>query len=162
MSKKMMIKKQDETSCESIAIVKDGQYNNKFINFCPDDKNSKLEITDLFDHISDKEVRKARKYMSLKDIMKVKRAFEYNQIDTDIIDIYEQLKPTVEHNIKSHIHIADGSIQPIPLIQEGQTDRIFISGMSGSGKSTWIANYAMSYNKLYKTNSIYVFKKRLR
>lgn len=156
----MMIKKQDETSCESIAIIKDGQYNNKIINFCPDDQNSKLEITDLFDHITDKEVRKTRKYMSLKDIMKVKRAFEYNQIDSDIIDIYDQLKPQVEHNIKSHIHIPDGTIQPIPLIQEGQTDRIFISGMSGSGKSTWIANYALSYNKLYKTNSIYMFSKK--
>src|SRR5690606_25440026 len=59
-----------------------------------------------------------------------------------------------------HIHIDDGTLDPIPLLKEGQVDHIMISGMSGVGKSTWIAGYCRQYKKLFPRNTIYLFSRK--
>lgn len=158
MSKKMMLSK-DEDSTNAVAIIKDGSNNNKFISINEDDGNNRLVVEDLFDHISEKDLRKQKKFMSLRDIMKIKRGFENNDVDDEIKDIYHKIRPQIEKSFKSHIHIDDGHIQPIPLIKTNQNDRLYISGMSGSGKSTFIKNYALQYQKLYPGNEIYMISK---
>jgi hypothetical protein len=158
MIKKMMLSKDDE-STNAVAIIKEGANNNKFISISEDDNNNKFIVNDLFDHISEKDLRKQKKFMSLRDIMKIKRSFENNDIDDEIKDIYQNIRPQIEKSFKSHIKIDDGYIQPIPLIKKNQTDRLYISGMSGSGKSTFIKNYALQYKKLYPNNEIYMISK---
>jgi hypothetical protein len=65
----------------------------------------------------------------------------------------------MEKEISKHVHINNGHFEIIPLIKENQVQKCFISGQSGSGKSTWISNYAQTYKKLFPNNSIYVISR---
>lgn len=51
---------------------------------------------------------------------------------------------------------ADSKFQQMP---DADTERqiLYITGASGSGKSTYIANYIKEYKKIFKKNKIYVF-----
>lgn len=156
----MLTKNQNDENTDAIAIIKGGINNNHFINLVPDDDTAVLKIHNLYDHISDNDLKQYKKYMSLKDKMKIKRAFEYDiEPDEDVSELYNQLKPTVEKSYKNHIRIHDGTLQPIPLMKSGQIDKLFICGMSGVGKSTYICNYAIQYKKLFPNNKIFMISK---
>lgn len=49
------------------------------------------------------------------------------------------------------------SLQPIPDTKTRQV--CYVAGASGSGKSTWISNYAKQYHKLFPKNKIFVFSR---
>lgn len=149
-----------ENKGEPLAIIRGGRKNNEIVYFVEDDDKSSLKIENLLDHVSEKKIRSKKKYMSLKDIMKVKRAFETDQIDEDIEEIYESLKEEVGQSIKKHIHIQDGSFEPIPLMKPNQVDHCFYSGMTGIGKSTQIAIYCKQYKKLFPSHQIYLFSRK--
>jgi energy-coupling factor transporter ATP-binding protein EcfA2 len=42
---------------------------------------------------------------------------------------------------------------------EYKRECIYVTGMSGSGKSTWISNYMKSFNKVYPDREIYIISK---
>lgn len=143
-----------------LAIIRGGKKDGEIVYFDDSDKNNPvLKIDNLFDYISDKKVRSKKKYMTIKEMLNLKLAFEHGTIKDDIRDIYETLKPEVENEIKNHIRINDGVFDFIPMMRENQVQKVFISGMSGSGKSTWIASYAKNYKKLFPKNNIIVISR---
>lgn len=148
-----------------LAIVKGGDNDNQIIYFCDDLKNQELKIDDLFDHVKEKKIRKEKKYMSFREMMIIRNAFEYGDAidDDDLQQIYEKIEPEVKENVKNRITICDGILRPLPHITDSsedakdQNDRIFISGASGSGKTTWIRRYVKKYHKLYPNNRVFLF-----
>jgi hypothetical protein len=62
----------------------------------------------------------------------------------------EYLKPF------SKLTINDGKFQQVP---DPETERqiLYITGASGSGKSTYTANYIKNYKKMYPKNAVYCF-----
>lgn len=158
--KRLTFDKEKDNKAEPLAIVRGGRKNNEVIYFTEALGQSELKVENLLDHVSEKTIRSKKKYMSLRDIMKVKRAFENNQVDADINDIFEALKDEVSDSVNKHIHIEDGVLDPIPILKEGQVDHVMISGMNGVGKSTWIAGYCRQYKKLFPKNHIYLFSRK--
>jgi hypothetical protein len=60
------------------------------------------------------------------------------------------------NSIKSFTCQDDETVQQIPNVMK-ERDVVYCSGMSGSGKSYYIKNFAQYYQKLYKDREIYVF-----
>jgi hypothetical protein len=60
------------------------------------------------------------------------------------------------NSLKSFTCEHDETVQQIPNVLK-ERDVIYCSGMSGSGKSYYIKNFAQYYQKLYKDQEIYVF-----
>lgn len=60
---------------------------------------------------------------------------------------------------KEPIKLAVGDFEIIPNTIEGY-EYIFIFGSSGSGKSYWASNYALSYRKIFPKNNIYIFSQK--
>src|SRR5690606_39271649 len=106
--KRLTFDKEKDNKAEPLAIVRGGRKNNEVIYFTEALGQSELKVENLLDHVSEKTIRSKKKYMSLRDIMKVKRAFENNQVDADINDIFEALKDEVTDSVNKHIHIEDG------------------------------------------------------
>ena len=144
-----------------IAIIMGGTYNKKIIyldKFV--DNNTNLVVDNIYHHVSEKDIRKYKKYLKKSDLNKIKKAFETGEIDLDIEELYDDLKDEIKESYKKHIHIDDGIIQILPLIMvKDQTDRIMISGASGSGKSTFIRLYADQYHKLFPNNKVLLFSR---
>jgi hypothetical protein len=87
---------------KTLAIIKNGKYNNKVLSICPDDDD------------------------------KVKKSFTKLKIP-DSGKFYQMPDKNIERQI------------------------LYITGASGSGKSTYCANYIMEYKKIFSKNDIYVF-----
>ena len=145
----------------ALAIVKNGTKNDgNIIYFDNGDKNEPiLKIDNLFDYFDISEIKKYKKYMTTKELMSIKKAFENDEIDSDIRELYNNIKPKIENKIKNHIHINDGKFSILPKLKENQINRIFVSGMSGSGKSTWISDYTLNYQKIFPKNNIYIISR---
>jgi hypothetical protein len=60
------------------------------------------------------------------------------------------------NSIKSFSCNDDETVQQIPNVLK-ERDVVYCSGMSGSGKSFYIKNFALWYQKLYKEREIYLF-----
>jgi hypothetical protein len=142
-----------------LAIIRGGKQEGEIVYFDEKNREGVLKIDNLFDYVPDKEIREQKKYMTTKEMLFLKDAFEKGYIKDEIKDIYDKIKPNVEKQVSKHIKIHDGTFEIIPMIKENQVQKCFISGMSGSGKSTWIANYARNYKKLFNNNPIYVFSR---
>lgn len=54
---------------------------------------------------------------------------------------------------------AEGKFEVIPRIKEG-FESVFAFGQSGCGKSTWCAEYAMSYRRIFSKNNIFLFSQK--
>lgn len=70
--------------------------------------------------------------------------------------IIDLKKKKDDQNIKKNVTSAH-SIIPIFFKQPDQVLRLYVSGMSGSGKSTFVAQMVEQYHKLYKEDKIYMF-----
>lgn len=143
-----------------LAQVFGGIYNKKIIYLDKSSNNeTDLVVDNIYHHLTEKDIRKHKKYMSKEELEKIRIAFETGEIDDQVEDIYNELVSQVEESVKKHVHVDDGIFQVLPLLKENQTDRIMVTGASGSGKSTWIANYITQYNKLFPNNKIILFSR---
>jgi len=60
----------------------------------------------------------------------------------------------IREGVKDFEIEGQGTMLPIPLPTGSQ--HIFVSGQSGCGKSTWVANYANMYQEVYPKNQVYL------
>ena len=154
------LSKNKEDNNIPLAIINSGKNKGEMVYFDNKDNKAELKIENLFDYISDKHLRQQKKYMTTKEMMYIKDAFENKgPIRQEIKHIYDKLKPNIEDEYNKHIHINDGQFEIIPMMKENQVQKCFVSGMSGSGKSTWIAKYAENYKRLFPKNDIYVISR---
>ena len=155
-----LTKTKDADVKNAIACIKGGKNSGDIIFFDNTNKNEPiLKVNNLFDYIDISELKKEKKYMTNRELIDIKKAFEHNEINSNIRDIYNNLKPKIDKKVKNHIHNDDGIFSVLPRIEDNQVQKIFISGMSGSGKSTYIADYAKNYQKIYPKNKIYIISR---
>ena len=156
-----MPKLSSKKDCKNaIAIIRGGSKDGEFVYFDESNKNEPvLKVENLYDLVSDKKVRSQKKYMSLDEMMKLKVAFETGNIQEDIKEIYDKLKPEVQKAQHNHIKLNDGQFELVPLIKENQVQKIMVAGMSGVGKSTIISHYAENYKKLFPKNRIIIISR---
>lgn len=73
--------------------------------------------------------------------------------------IYDEAKNMVNDASKKELILMDADIIPIPETTQGKRSCIYVSGPAGSGKSTFVSNFAEQYKKLFPGNDIIVFSR---
>ena len=130
-------------------------YNNgktKIIFLNSPDQNPMHKLSDTF--------KKKHKKMKSKDKKLLKHHLEKDyapEEDDKLKKIYnealEDLKDTTATNcIKID---GNGKIQPLP--RADIVEKVYVTGVSGSGKSYFSGNYLKEYKKMYPKNNIYLF-----
>jgi ABC-type dipeptide/oligopeptide/nickel transport system ATPase component len=78
--------------------------------------------------------------------------------DKKIVSIYVGKKEEVEDTFDS-FKLTEGKFQQIPNPNKDQTEReiLYITGCSGSGKSTYACNYIQCYKKKFPKNEVFLF-----
>ena len=71
----------------------------------------------------------------------------------------EKIKETEEECTDTRDLKLDSKLQILPQIDENIGQRVYVSGPTGSGKSTWTSKYAVEYKKLFPKNPIFLFSK---
>jgi len=82
---------------------------------------------------------------------------EGGKYDKKIISVTSELKPSEDEYSKPFHRIKiDGKFQQVPN-PDTEREILYITGASGSGKSTYTANYIKNYKKMFPKNTIYCF-----
>lgn len=149
----------NQKSEEPLAIIRGGKHNGEIIYFNEEGNRPSLVIDNLMDHVTEKRMRKGQKGLTHKQIQALKKAYEKGEIDDDVLDLYKSLNDEVKESQSKKLYVEDGDIQVLPRLKQDQTDRIQVSGCSGSGKTTWICAYGKEYRKMFPSNKIYLFSR---
>ncbi len=94
-----------------------------------------------------------------------------NTIDCDIMSkscptnriqrrIFNDVKNRIAAMESKIYYPQNGNISILPRKLEGQNNRIYVSGSSGSGKSFWRSRYALNYLSEYPNNRIFLFSRK--
>lgn len=164
-----------------LAIVEGGKYNKKIIylydkkiccencneeckyNKCCDDCNYDDEPEkikgNLLDIVNEDYIRSFKKKMPVKDIVTLQRSFIKNTIpsDEELRDIYDKIVEDTDKICRKTFKIHDnGVIRLLPNFNE-DSERSYVAGATGSGKSYFVKKYIQSYQKVYPRSKIYIF-----
>ena len=144
-----------------VALVKGGKYNGKSIYItCDKEKPQRsLEDEDAFDILDDDDfnMHTYKKY-SMKDKRKLAKALKQKvePLDEYLVDKYNILSKKIDTKLKTELELPTGTMLPVP---SEDSERVFIAGKSGSGKSYIAAQYAELYESLFPDNEVYIFTK---
>lgn len=150
-----------------IAKVEGGKYNGEVlsINEEMDSNASKKDIVvSMLNKVIEEEVTKNavnnRMRQRIADMDLLKRAFERDKDslkDPRLNSLYQQIKQKYFTKINTEFRVDDGTMRPVPNIDT--RDIVYIAGPAGSGKSFFVRQYALAYNKLFPKNPVYLFSK---
>ena len=147
-----------------IAIIKGGVYNNQIVHV-GEKSEEKIESKgkDPYEYFEEDEIRnlaKAKgKKMTPLDFAKLKRSMlAGKEISGD--EGLNQVRKNLAHRMpeleRKTINIHDeGVVEKVPNPEE--SERIYICGPTGSGKSYQISKYVGQFKKMFKKSPIYLF-----
>jgi len=143
---KKKIKKGSET-IYPIAQVVGGKENGKYLYF----DDVKISIGDLKDTFV-KSLELSKEDRKILDEA-IKEGLE--PADEELIDKYYKIIEQIEEQKKKGFVLrTGGKLQPLPNFN--RIEKVYISGISGSGKSTFAANFIKEYLKIKKKNEFFV------
>jgi hypothetical protein len=149
-------------SGEKVAVVCGGEYDNTSIYIKKEEDEPEREIKDeneIFDILDDEDFNKHtyRKYPA-KERLQLIKAIKLDQepLDEYLIKKFNIMKEKVNEKLKKEFELTTGTMIPIP---SKQSERIYIAGKTGSGKSCIAALYAREYNLMFPKRKIYIFTK---
>lgn len=152
------------TSGKRIAVVCGGEYNNRYIYIKKeeDQPDRTLEDEDIYDILDEDDLKQDRnKYKNLRtpDRIKLIKSLRLNiePLDEHLVRNFQETREKVQEKLKHDFKLSAG--QMIPLPDEKETERIYVAGKTGSGKSCFAAMYASEYKRIYPKRKIYIFTK---
>jgi Cdc6-like AAA superfamily ATPase len=121
-----------------------------------EDKDKRVNI-EPYDYLNEKDIKKNKKKMNSVDMTTLKRAFQTKTAPTDpfLKELYDEYKDELEDKVEKQFISYDGSYVLMPTPKK--SDRIYIAGSTGVGKSTWIATYLKQFKKIYPDRKIFLF-----
>lgn len=153
-------------SGKEVAIVCGGEYDEQKIYITKEQDEPDREIEDEDDvfEILDEDDFKSSNYKnySMKDKLKLANALsKYNKdinsdSDDELFQKFDEMQGKITNRLKKDFELSSGIIIPIP---DKESERIYIAGKSGSGKSFLTAIYAREYNEMFPKRKIYIFTK---
>jgi cytidylate kinase len=145
----------------NVAVVCGGEYDetNIYVNNEDTESDRNLDKADIFDILDDEDfnMNKFKRY-PLRDRLKLEKALkqQVEPLDDYLISKYKQISTKLHDKIQKEFEISSGVMIPIP---SKESERIFVAGKSGSGKSIFAATYAKEYHLLFPSRKIYIFTK---
>lgn len=102
--------------------------------------------------------RKKKKYLRVPELDQIKQSIIQNipPKNPSLHKIYKEAKVELKNKSKREFQSNDGFIKVYP---NPKSERIFVAGATGSGKSSWAAEYIKVYKKLYPFNKVYLFSR---
>jgi hypothetical protein len=114
----------------------------------------------ILDYLDDKIFKNYK--LSPKDSEAIRRALRDNKskdLDKSLSVVFSKAKKDIDEKLDKEIKIEDGEVIPIP--EDTDNGRhLYIAGPTGSGKSTWVANWVKMYRKLFPSNRVYLFSRK--
>lgn len=122
---------------------------------CSEDDEINEEDFDLINSIMNNTPLTKKEY---RDLEKLKYQIKVNRNKVKTNPKYNSLKKCLNKNKPKEILLTGNEcINVIPNIDTREV--CYVAGASGSGKSTWISNYAKEYIKLFPDNKIFLFSR---
>lgn len=142
-----------------VAIICGGEYDNKCIYIKNDDNKPErnLDDEDIYDIIDDDDFAMNKfKRFSVKDRLKLTKALQNHvePLDEYLVPKYNKISQKINNKLKKEFELTCGTMIMLP---SENTERIFVAGMSGSGKSTIAVLYAREYHCMFPKREIIIF-----
>lgn len=153
---------------EPIARIEGGLHHGKIIKIYDADKEKmntpdiKLSDLDVFDILSVDYFKGKKKKITLDELEELKKSLQKNiePLNKQLTALYKDAKDEIKNKLIKEFELIDeGHLVPLPRNEKEQRDNIYVSGSSGSGKSTWTANYLKEFVKLFPDKRIFLFSR---
>ncbi len=120
-----------------------------------------MDEDDIYDILDDDDFNMNRyKRYPIRDRQKLVKALKQKMepLDEYLVPKYHNMSNKLNNKIKKEFELPVGCMIPVP---DEQSERIFIAGKSGSGKSRWAKYYAKEYLKMFPKRKIFIFTKHI-
>jgi hypothetical protein len=153
-----------------IALIEGGRYNGKILGIVKEEDPEygiyEQDPVDVIVDLLDTKDHDTRRTYSQKDVEEVIERLRENEPPPKnkmrIARLYNEAKMLLKEREGKEIIVEDGRLIPLPVenVDEEQNERLYITGASGSGKSTYINNWLKMYLKVNRASKIFVFSKK--
>lgn len=148
-----------------IAVIRGGKYNGKLLHIYDKDKEKEktktkaydIDMDDPYDYINEDYIRGKKKKLSIIEMQIIKNALKQNRepLEPHLTKIFNDANIDLIEKAKKEFVIYDGEMNIIP--DKETTQRIYICGPTGSGKSVLTSKYAIEFKKMFPKRKIFVF-----
>lgn len=80
-------------------------------------------------------------------------------VKKELTDLFIKAIKHYNDNFSQSVSIEDGLMEVVPLRVKNMTDSLYITGASGSGKSSVTGTYLSNYKEMFPDNPIYLFSR---
>lgn len=104
---------------------------------------------------------KQRRYLSDNDTLKLEEAIERGKSPKDwkLEKLYNEVQELLKERKGKEFFLQSGTVYPVPLQEEDQNERLYVSGPAGAGKSTYINKWLQFKLGMDPDTKIFVFSK---
>ncbi len=157
-SKILYIKRNDKSSNSNCTMC-----NGRSKSGCPQCSHNMDNVMDgeMIENLIKSHIKNLKERISFRQIQKLEEAL-INQEPPEndhLRKLYDIANLQMEENKDKEVLIKNGEIEPI-INPNVERQVFYISGMSGSGKSTYVNKIINSYNKFFKSHKIYLFSNK--
>lgn len=158
---------------KKIAVISGGKYNDRIIflkdsdlkNDSESDSEEEYEPQTPNDYIDEdfyksmfnKRFNRETKFNYIEPIRSALEKKNSSKLPAKLKDYYKKASEELKKKSEKELIIDDGAVFPLPQKITNQVNYIYIAGPSGSGKSSFVSNYAKLYKKLNKNNPVWLF-----
>jgi hypothetical protein len=153
-------------SSRPIAKIVGGDLDGKLVYLHEDLRATEKTLGSPTALVNDKDiVPQGRKRYKQADLEAVLKALEdntpFNHPKADVMELYRRLRANIVARSSTHLSLTSGHFVPTPQLVPNQRQAIYVTGMSGSGKSVWTSNFMEQYHIAHPDNRVYIFSKKL-
>jgi hypothetical protein len=146
-----------------IARVDGGNYNKRILKLDLENKSAPIKITDPLSFFRTPKIKNLLKSVTLPNMYKLEKAISRNKEPDDpyLADLYNKIMNILVELEKYEIKLDNGKFVPLPTFknEENESQRIYVAGPTGSGKSTYCATFMKELKKItrHRNKPIYIF-----
>lgn len=148
-----LIRNKKDKKKNKIVYIDDVDYTQQKINDDDDD-------FDIFEYMNEDKLRPNKKEMSFSDLKDLERALKIGKepVKKELKKIFRDLKSELEEIMKKEIIL--NYDEELEILPNPKSERLYLCGPSGSGKSHNVSQYIKNFKKIWKNKKIYLFSEQ--